>query len=302
MAVDSFIPKLWASALEVPFRKSLVYSQPGIANTRFQSALAGGGKSVTINTIGAGQVRTHDRTVNLTYDDVSTTEVELVMDQERYYGFRVSDADKVQAAGDFQGAATEEHAEKMANEVDTFIAKQLASGAGKKIGSTKVFDGADYYVPTSGQITAWDTVRAVAAELDKVSAPTGGRWLVVGPKFASALLADRRLTDAASTGTDVVARNGLIGSIPILGINVYTSLNAPTVSTRETLIAGVPNSLDFATQLRTMEAFRDPDRFGDIVRGLQIFGANVTRPTGVVTAEADVLPGVIGGAGAPAGA
>lgn len=300
MSVETFMPKLWAPALEVPFKQSLVYANPNIANTKFQPMLQQGGKSVTFSTIGAANVREHDRTQDLTYDDISTTELELVMDTELYYGFRVNDVDRVQAAGDFQGVATAEHGQKMAADIDAHLSAKLKDGAGTKLGNTPVFDGSDYYIPAAGQVTAWDVLRKMALALDTKGAPTTGRWAVVGAKTASALLADRRMVEAHSAGTDQVARNGLVGSIPVLGMDIYVTSSAPTVASREIAIAGVPNALAFATQLRVLEALRDPDRFGDLVRGLQVFGAAVTRPDGIVSAEVDVLAGQLPSTGAAA--
>lgn len=297
MSVQSFQPNLWGAALEVPFKDALVFGQPGIADTRFQPMLQQGGRSVTINAIGDANIRKHDRTVDLTYDDISTTSMELVMDQEWYFGFRVSDVDKVQAAGDFQSTATEEHAHKLAAEVDGYLAQSLAADAGTKLKTVPVFDGADFYRPGDNQITAWDALRNVVTELNKNSAPTGNRWVVVGPKFAGALLADRRVTEKDKTGTDRIARNGIVADLPILGLTVYQTNAIPTVAGRETIIAGVPGALVSAIQLYEIEALRNPDRFGDIVRGLEVAGAKVIRPKGVVTLEADVLGGTLGSGG-----
>lgn len=294
MSIETFIPKLWASALNVPFQNALVYGNGAIADTRFQPMLAGGGRSVTINTIGAAQVRPYDRDVPMTYDDVSTTEVELVMDQESYYGFAVHDIDKVQAAGDFQSVSTEMHAHEMASTVDKYVAGVIADGAGKKIGATQVFNGADYYRPGDGQVTAWDVLRSIALELNKVSAPSLNRWVVVGPNFADALLADRHLTDAHVAGTDQVARTGQVAAIPSLGFTVYQSNNVPVTAGREKITAGVPGSVVFATQLRTSEALRDIAHPRDLFRGMQVYGAQVIRPSGLVTVEADVVAGTLG--------
>lgn len=300
MSVLSFQPKLWASAIEVPFKDALVFGQPGIADTRFQPMLRSGGRSVTINAIGDANIRKHDRTQDLTYDDISTTDMELVMDQEWYFGFRVSDVDKVQAAGDFQSTATEEHAHKLAAQVDAYLAQSLAKDAGTKLGSTAIFDGADFYRPADKQTTAWDALRKVVTELNKNSAPTGNRWVVVGPQFAGALLADRRVTEAEKTGTDRIARNGIVADLPILGLTVYQTNAIPTTAGRETIIAGVPGALVSAMQLYEIEALRNQDRFGDIVRGLEVAGAKVIRPKGVVTLEADVKQGTLGNGGAAA--
>lgn len=297
MSVQTFMPALWGAAIEVPFKDSLVFGQQGIADMRYQAMLQQGGRSVTINAIGDAEIRKHDRTVDLTYDDISMTSMELVMDQEWYFGFRVSDVDKVQAAGDFQSTATEEHAHKLAAAVDGYLAQSLANDAGTKLKTKPIFDGQDFYRPADGQTTAWDALRQVVTELNKNSAPSQNRWVVVGPQFAGALLADRRVTEADKTGTDRVARNGIVADLPILGLTVYQTNAIPTVAGRETIIAGVPGAMVAAIQLYEIEALRNPDRFGDIVRGLEVGGAKVIRPKGVVTLEADVKPGTLGNGG-----
>ena len=292
MSVASFVPKLWAAGLEVPYQKSLVYADPAIAATKFQPMLANSGNSVEITTIGTGVTRTHDRTVPLTYDDVATTSATLTMDQEEYYGFKVNDVDKAQTAGEFQSQATAQHGIAMANKVDTYLAGLLQAGAGKKIGNVGVFDGAEYYRPQGAQATAWDAIRMIVKELDKVSAPSVDRWAVVGANFASALLADRRVTEADKAGTDTVARSGQIATLSQLGISIKVSNNVPTVAGREVITAGVPGALQFASQLRTMEALRDQTGFNDLIRGLQVFGGVVARKEGVVSLEADVTAGL----------
>jgi hypothetical protein len=293
MSVASFIPKLWAAALETPYQDALVYGQ--LADNKFQPLLQNSGNSIEINTIGSAAIHDHDRNKDLSYDDLSTTAQTLLIDQEDYYGFRVNDVDELQAAGDLQTDATEQHGIAMANKVDTYLAGQLAKDAGKKLTGLTAFDGADFYRPATGQTTAWDTIRAIVKELDKVSAPSLARWAVVGADFASALLADRRVTDASVAGTDTVARSGQVAAIQHLGITVYVSNNAPVKSGAEVITAGVPGALAFVSQLRTIEAFRDPNRFGDIVRGLQVYGGKVIRPKGIVSAEVKTEPGNLGG-------
>lgn len=301
MSVASFLPKLWAAGLEVPFKNALVFAQPDIASTKFQPMLQQGARSVEINVIGSPKIKKHDRTQNLVYDELDTTSIELVMDQEDYYAFDVPDIDKVQAAGDFATVGLDMHGIAMAETVDSYIGKVIQAEAGKKIGSTAVFDGADFYTPTDGQITAWDTLRKIVKELNMVSAPSVNRWCVVGANFADALLADKHITEADKAGTDAVARNGLIATLKTIGLSIFVSNAVPTVAEREVISAGVPGSLAFATQLYKVEAGRKETKFADYFRGLQVYGAKVINPKGLVTLEAAVAPGVLpGGATTPA--
>lgn len=299
MSVETFKPTLWAAALDAPYQQNLVYGQTGVANARFQPILQNNGNTVKINRIGSGSTRPYDPATPITYDQVNTTESELVMNEKEYYAFLVDDVDKVQAAGDFQSASTEQHAIAMAAKVDASIAKKLKDGAGTKLGQMPIFDGADYFRPTETQRTAWDALRAIAKGLNKTSSPSLSRWVVVGPEFADALLADRHLTEADKAGTDAVARNGLIATVPTLGFSVFVSNSVPTTSTREHIIGGAPNALDFASQLQTAESFRHPDHFADAFRGLQVWGSALTYHEGVVSLEADVKPGTVGAPVAP---
>lgn len=291
MSVDSFKPTFWAPELLVPYEDALVYGSPSIASTKFQPMLQNSGRSVEINRIGGGNTRPHDPDVALTYDRLSATKTTLTMDQEEYYGFEVGDVDQVQAAGEFTGEGIRQHGIAMAGVQDRYLASLLATGAGKKLGNTKVFDGAQFTRPANNQVTAWDIIRNVVKELNKVSAPSLARWFIVDAELGSALLADPRLTEADKAGTDVVARNGQIAAIQSLGLTVSVSNNAPVVAGRGVGIAGVPGALEFASQLQSLEAFRAQDAFADRIRGLHVFGGVVVRPEALVTVEADVLPG-----------
>lgn len=300
MSVEKFIPSIWASAIETPYRASLVYSQPNVASTRFQNILQDSGRSVEIPHIGTGNIRKHDRNTDLTYDDVTLSTTTLEMNQELYFGFRVNDVDKVQAAGEFQGAVTEEHAHRLAREADGYVAKIAAKDASKKLTKKSIFNGADYYRPGDGQETAWDVLRELSTELNKVSAPSVNRWVVVGSNFASALLADRRFTEVDKAGTDSVLRSGNLGAVQTLGFTVLTSPAVPEKSGAETIIAGVPGAIAYASQLQKIEAMRDPNRFGDLVRGLLVFGAGVINPDGVVTVDVSTAKGQSIYGGSPA--
>lgn len=300
MSVENFQPRIWASAIDVPYQEGLVYAQESVASTQFAEPLLQGGKSIKIQHIGTANIRDHNRNEDLVYDNADLTETELVMDQEKYFGFRVSDVDKAQAAGDFQSPLTAEHAYRLSAAADTYVGAAIKKNAKHKLDAATVFDGSDYMIPAAGQRTAWDILRAISTELNKHAAPSLNRWAVVGPNFAGALLADRRFTDAAAAGTDKILRSGMIGAVPTLGLTVMTSNSVPTTKTAETVAAGAPGAVAYASQIYEIEALRDPNRFGDLVRGLLVFGAQVVRPDGLVTVDVDVKPGSPAG-GSPAG-
>ena len=301
MSVASFIPKLWESAIDVPFNNALVFGQERIANRKYEGQISQAGDTVTINSIGKGVVKDYDKTKDIAIDELTTTELKLTIDQEKYFAFRVHDVDRVQAAGDFQGPATEEHAVQLRDAADKYMAAKLVAGATNKLTATTVFDGSQYFVPASGQRTAWDVVRDIKKKMDAAGVPEIGRWLAVGTEFASALLADPRVTEADKAGDNTILLNGQLTAKPVLGFEIVVSNNivAPKAGT-ETLVASVPGAFSFANQLLEVEAYRDPNRFGDIVRGLNVYGAAVTKPDAVFTVDATVGAGTLPSGSAPA--
>jgi len=90
-------------------------------------------------------------------------------------------------------------------------------------------------------------------------------------------------------------RNGLVVN-NIHGFKVYMSNNLPqkgsgptsTTSTGSThfgvIVAGHSSAVASAQQINKTESYRDPDSFGDIVRGMHLYGRKVLRPEALVNA------------------
>lgn len=291
MSIDAFIPKLWEASLLVPMHEAEVYCQPRVANRKYEGQITKAGDAVTVGTVGKGKVRAYDKASGITIDDLEISTTKLQIDQQQYFAFMVEDVDRVQAAGDIQSAAMEEHALALTDAAEKDAAAKLAAGAGTKIGDIAVFNGADYYVPAAGQVSAWDVLRRIRNEMDKKSVAKKGRWCIVGPDFGSALLNDKRVTQAEKAGTREFVMNGELSSSDLLGFTVMVSSNAPVDKGKETIIAGVEGGFSFANQIVETEALRSQTKFGDIVRGLNVWGAAVTSPDRIFTANAQVAAG-----------
>lgn len=299
MSFDTFIPELWEAKLDVPYQGALVYNQPGIADREYEGTIREKGDTVSINRLITGDVKDYQRGVPIVSDTLSTEDTKLHIDAQKYTAFDVEDIDKVQAAGAFQETALADYGYKMATEADQYSAKKMSEGAGTKLGTIKVFDGSDYHVPTSGQATAWDVVRLMRAEFDKRSIPKENRWMVVGGDFASSLLADRRITDAAHAGDNTILLNGEVSARPVLGFRITVSPNAPVTAGRELIIAGVKGGYNFASQLTKTEAYRSHEQFADTFRTLNVWGGAATREDRLFTISPDVKPGTLPSFGSP---
>ncbi|SDR76600.1 P22 phage major capsid protein family protein [Corynebacterium timonense] len=286
MSVKTFIPEIWNAAIQEPYEKNLIFGQPSIASNAWMGQITGIGDTVHINYLSAPTVRDYTKGTPIEVEELSTTSTKLNIDQGKYFAFRVHDVDKVQASGDLQGPATRSAGIELRDNADTYLSGLLKDGvlAANKLGTVEVID--DDPAKAGAEHSAFKVLVKLSEKLNRQSVPTTGRYVVVGPGTYSALLMDPRFTRVDASGDAEGLRNGIVGRA--VGFDVLVSNNVPVVSGREVAIAGVPDAFAFASQLVETEALRDPSHFGDIVRGLNVYGAAVTRPEGIATAEVKI--------------
>ncbi|EOI0552130.1 hypothetical protein ACMF9N_001785, partial [Campylobacter jejuni] len=179
--------------------------------------------------------------------------------------------------------ATNQAAIALRDDADKYLAGVLKDGVatGNKLGTINVIN--DDPARAGSEASAFKVLVQLSEKLNRQSVPTTGRYVVVGAGTYSALLMDPRFTRVDASGDSEGLRNGIVGRA--VGFDVLVSNNVPVVSGREVAIAGVPGAFAFASQLVETEALRDPSHFADIVRGLNVYGALVTNPDGIATAE-----------------
>lgn len=291
MAIDAFIPELWSAAVIQPFEQSLVFAQPQICNRDYEGQIQQMGDTVHVTTISRPTIQPYSKTTDITIEDLADTGDTLLIDQGDYFGFRVNDIDRVQAAGNFESTGVSEAGIGLRDKVDKYIATLIKTGAlaGNKLGDAKIIDDDPQYADPATQTTAYQVLVKLREKLDVAGVPTVGRYVVVDPGMVSALLMDKRYTDLSASGSTDGLLNGLVGRGA--GFDVLVSNNLATVGGTgankdyKVITAGVASATSFAMQLTNVEALREEKRFANIVRGLQIYGAKVFRPAGLATAN-----------------
>jgi len=288
VAIENFIPELWASAILDPYLKSLVFGQPTVVNTDYEGELQAQGDTVHVTTVGYPTISSYDKSTDIDIEDLSDTGQDLTVDQGDYFAFRVNDVDKVQAAGNFQSDAMNLAGYGLKDTVDQFIAAKFLTdpATANKLGNVTVLDDDPRNI-TTGEITAWQVLVKLEEALDKQSVPTDGRYVVISPAFRSALQMDRRFTSQNESGTTDTLRNGLVGRAASFDVLVSNNIAQDSLG-RDVISAGVPGAISFVSQINSVEAFREQKRFADVVRGLNIYGAKTFRPEGIATANVAV--------------
>ena len=113
--------------------------------------------------------------------------------------------------------------------------------------------------------------------LDEQNVPESGRWLLIPSWFAN-LIKKSDLKDASMTGEGSgVIRNGRIGILD--RFTLYLSNNLYTNATHNYFcLFGTNAAITFAAQMTKMETLRAESTFGDLVRGLNVYGFKVVKP------------------------
>lgn len=285
MAVDLFIPKVWAANLLTTLAKRYVFAQPTVSNRNYEGEIAQFGDTVHIGSLTDPTIATYTKnSTSINPATLVTTDQTLLIDQSKYFAFEVDDIDarQVRDSGNLVASATMRAGSLLADTTDQFLAGLMTTGAGNILtpGAAATADA------------AYLLIRTMQIKLDKANVPSDGRFLIVAPEMYALLLGDQRFIDAARYGSARPIQNGEIGTI--LNFTVMRSNNIPagTAATPPAVsnfvIAGHPMALTFAEQINSVEAYRPPDSFSDAVKGLHLYGAKVVRPEALVVQDTDV--------------
>jgi len=137
--------------------------------------------------------------------------------------------------------------------------------------------------------------------LDVQNVPKDGRFVVVDPIFVEKLMDENsKLVNNdynANQNAGGQLTNGKLVAQKIRGFEVYESNNLPSLGTGAgtidangdasnfgVIVAGHQSAVASAQQLEKTEHYRDPYSFGDIVRGMHLYGRKILKPAGLVRA------------------
>ncbi len=134
--------------------------------------------------------------------------------------------------------------------------------------------------------------------LDVQNVPKEGRYVVIDPIFEEKLMDENSkfINNDYNPGADQLTNGKLIEG-KIRGFKVYSSNNLPVVGTGPgtidtngsaahygVILAGWEGAAATAQQLEKTESYRDPYSFGDIVRGMHLYGRKILKPQGLLRA------------------
>lgn len=295
----TFIPVIWSAKMNAKFYAASVYA--AISNTDWQGEISGLGDKVVINNIPTITVSDYSIGSNLTYQTPVPNTIELNIDRAKAFAFTVHDVLEYQAKPNLMETFSNDASEQMRVAVDAQVMlltfdQQVAANKGATAGvrSAGFNMGTDNAPVTLTASNVLQKILEMASILDEQNVPETGRWLVIDP-LTRTLLLQSNLAQAQFMGDATSpVRNGLIGRID--RFDIYVSNQLPTAAAnqnftggaqagalkRRAIIAGHKSAIAFAAQMTKTETLRNPNDFGDLVRGLQVYGFRVVKPDAMV--------------------
>ncbi len=289
---SGFIPEIWAGKGVEKFYTSTVFGE--IANTDYEGEISAMGDKVYIRTTPDIAVSDYVRGGGLDYGKPSSPKVELNIDQAKSFAFQINSIDEHQTDRKLMEEWSDDAGQRMKIAVDRDVLGSIyADASDSNSGSTAGAKSGDLDFgstgaplalvqggATTGEREVMDFLLDIGQGMDEQDLPDTGRWIVL-PSWACRLLKGSDLRDASITGDGTsVLRNGRIGMIDRL--TIYQSNNLSMVDDGGTnvtnIVAGHKAGLTFASQMTDMEDLPNPNDFGQLVRGLNVFGYKVIEP------------------------
>jgi hypothetical protein len=290
----NFVPEIWSGKLQVKFYKSTVLGE--ITNNDWEGEIKDQGDKVNIRTIPTITISDYTKGMNLTAQVPISTPITLSIDYGKYFNVVVDDIDATQADVKMMDMFTNDASQQMKIGIDGLVLTQLSTGGASTTPLAAALNQGNSAGAISGNIplgvtatpitmtkaTVLDTILNMGQALDEQNTPEDGRWLII-PAWMGALIKNSDLKQAYLTGDSTsILRNGKLGMID--RFTVYVSNNLYTASAKTTILAGTRDAVSFASQITNVETLRSQSTFGNILRGLNVFGFKVVKPEALVAA------------------
>ena len=298
----NFIPEVWSGKLQVKFYKSTVLGE--ITNNDWEGEIKGQGDKVHIRTIPTITINSYTKGMNLTNQVPTSTPLELNIDKGKYFAVVLDDINEVQADVKLMDIFTNDASQQMKIAIDgDVLGSVYADAATANKGATAGAISGDINLGATGaprQVTSsnvLDMLLDMGQVLDEQNVPEDGRWVVL-PAWMASMIKRSDLKQAYLTGDAVTPlRNGKIGMIDRFTVYISNNLSSGTDLGSDAaaggtggaadkkawnIMAGTRDAISFASQITNVETLRAQSTFGNIMRGLNVYGYKVTKPEALV--------------------
>jgi hypothetical protein len=298
-----FIPEIWSGKLVEKFYASTVLA--AISNTDYEGEIKNKGDRVKIRTKPTISIHDYQADGLLGLDRPTGGTVELYIGNGKYFSLILDDVMEIQSDLNVLSMWSDDAAQQLKITVDTDvldgIVGQMATAnkgttAGVITGNINLGAKSSPLSvvsknPGSGDVELLDVLMRMGQVLDEQNIPEVGRWVVM-PAWAGRMIKQSELRQAYLSGDSVsMLRNGRLGMVDRFTIYIsnllpnHTSDAINFASGEWPIFAGHAHGLTFASQISKVETLRSELTFGQILRGLQVYGYQVVDGKALVQAQ-----------------
>lgn len=305
------IPEIWSGKLLEKFYASTVLA--AISNTAYEGEIKNQGDTVHIRTKPTITINDYLADGGIVVERPSSNIIDLLINRGKYFATILDDVMETQSDLNLLGIWSDDASQQMKIKIDADVllgilgqadAANRGATAGKisaainlGVTGTPVTVGAITGTP-AGAVSILDMLLRMGQALDEQNIPEEGRWAVI-PTWAATRIKQSELRQAYLSGDSVsMLRNGRLGMVDRFTIYVSNLLpkgvvtGPPALAAGEwVMYAGHPHGLTFASQVSKVETLRSEHTFGQILRGLQVFGYKVLDGVAITQAVVTPAPG-----------
>lgn len=284
---SGFIPQVWAGKLIEKLYSRTCFAE--IANTEYEGQIKNHGDTVEIRTTPSIVIKDYKIGGGLNYEKPTSDKVELQIDQAKYFAFEVNDVDAYQSDIKLMDNWSDDGGQQMKIEIDkTILGDVYGDVAAENTGPTAGAKSSSFNMGEAGAPVAitkaniMDVIVDCGSVLDEQDVPDDDRYIVL-PAWMNGMLKKSDLRDASAMGdNNSVYRNGKVGELDRFTVYVSNNLNVVTDGTTSNkasnVLFGHKKALTFASQMTNMETLPNPQDFGKLIRGLNVFGFEMIDP------------------------
>ena len=309
----AFIPTLWSGKLLAKFYQNTILSE--VTNTDYEGELKNQGDTIRIRLAPSISISDYTAGQSLSYEVPTPIFQDMQVNKGKYFGVQVNDVLAYQSDMNLMNMFTEDAAKqlKISIENEVFFNSFVTEGpALKNMGAAAGAISSSYNLGTDvspiDQANAANILNAIlrmSSTLDEQNVPEDGRFLIITP-YDRHLLMQSNIAQAYFTGDQSsTIRTGKIGMLDRFTVYVSnllprgaagkalvpglsdpaTGAAVTNAKARRLMVAGTKHASSFAMTVNKTEPLRNQTDFGDIVRGLAVYGRKVVKPEALVVAQ-----------------
>jgi hypothetical protein len=259
MAYDVFKPEIWSEMIERKLEKSLVFG--ALANRDYEGNIARMGDTVHIQTVGATTVNDYTG-ADITFESPTGATQAITIDKAKYFGLTFDAVDKAQAEPELMEKQINDALYRIADSMD----QSLAALESKVAAANRVA------VDVVANESVIDGLTKLSRVLNESNVPRQGRWVVVSPAVEESILKELDNTALPQTA-DSAMINGYVGRLR--GFEIFVSNNVVVAADIHKCIGGISKGMTLASQLSELDAGKHEKKFGEYVKGLELYGCDV---------------------------